>query len=601
MTLLLCTLGGERLAAQPPYRHEVVPGLTSLEVEAQASPELADLDGDGDLDLVVGERLGRLLYFENTGTASSAQLVERSGNISPFDEIDVGYHSRPELADLDGDGDLDAIVGESGGRLRYFENTGAPTAPAFEERSLSGNPFSTVNVFSESTLKLIDLDRDGDLDAIVGESFGTLLLFDNTGSPTAPAYEARTGHGNPFRNIDVGRHSSPDLVDLDGDLDLDLILGSDVGFLRYFQNTGGSATPTFVELTGSASPLVNLFFFTGTHPDLVDIDNDGDLDAVVGDYSGNLQYLRNTGSATIPRFIQPLDSNSPIGGTDIGHQSAPDLADLDGDGDLDAVVAARSGELFYSENIGSVRAPAFAPPNSGSHPFGTIKAIYETSAKVVDLDGDGDLDVVTGERYGNLRFLENIGTGTDPAFVERTGDSNPLDGIDLGSNANPDLADLDGDGDLDAIVGERYGTLHTFVNSGNAASPAFFEATGIANPFDGIDIGSFSSPDLADVDGDLDLDAFVGESSGTLRFFENTGTPRVAAFTERTGSANPLSSRDVGFYSSPDLADLDGDEDLDVVTGEFFGRLIYYRSLAADLFADGFETGDTSAWSITIP
>ena len=141
-----------------------------------------------------------------------------------------------------------------------------------------------------------------------------------------------------------------------------------------------------------------------------------------------------------------------------------------------------------------------------------------------DLDGDGDLDAIVGEIDGNLHYFENTGSATAPAFTEQTGAANPFDGVDVGVTSAPSFADLDGDGDLDAVVGENDGILNYFENTGSATAPAFTEHTGAANPFNGVDVGGLSTPSFADLDGDGDLDAVVGEYDGILNYFENTGS-----------------------------------------------------------------------------
>ena len=210
-----------------------------------SAPSFADLDGDGDLDAVVGKRDGNLNYFENTGSAIAPAFAEQTGAANPFDGVDVGLNSTPSFADLDGDGDLDAIVGESDGTLNYFENTGSAIAPAFTQRTGAANPFDGVDVGDFSAPSFADLDGDGDLDAIVGESDGNLNYFENTGSATAPAFTEQTGAANPFDGVDVGGDSSPSFADLDGDGDLDAVVGNNVGNLHYFENTGSAIAPAF--------------------------------------------------------------------------------------------------------------------------------------------------------------------------------------------------------------------------------------------------------------------------------------------------------------------------------------------------------------------
>jgi hypothetical protein len=113
-------------------------------------------------------------------------------------------------------------------------------------------------------------------------------------------------------------------------------------------------------------------------------------------------------------------------------------------------------------------------------------------------------------------------------------------------------------------------------------------------------VGYAASPALADLDGDGDLDAAVGEIFGVLRYLANTGTLTAPAYLELTGAANPLAAIDVGFDSAPALADVDGDGDADAVVGEGGGPLAFVRSRRA-IFADGFESGDASAWSLAVP
>ena len=106
----------------------------------------------------------------------------------------------------------------------------------------------------------------------------------------------------------------------------------------------------------------------------------------------------------------------------------------------------------------------------------------------------------------------------------------------MGDRSSPATADLDGDGDLDALIGERFGSTLYFENTGSATSPAF--AAPVTNPFGLSAVGSNSTPATADLDGDGDLDAFIGEDYGETFFFEN-----IAVTTSDIGlDLTPLSS-----------------------------------------------------------
>ena len=135
-----------------------------------------------------------------------------------------------------------------------------------------------------------------------------------------------------------------------------------------------------------------------------------------------------------------------------------------------------------------------------------------------------------GEYEGILHYYENTGSRSQPGFTERTGAANPLDGIEVDYNSAPTFADLDNDGDLDLVVGEWYGALHYYENTGTRSQPNFTERTGAANPLDGIDVDYASAPVFADLDRDGDLDLILGEREGHLYYYENTGTRTEASF-----------------------------------------------------------------------
>jgi Ca2+-binding RTX toxin-like protein len=278
------------------------------------------------------------------------------------------------------------------------------------------------------------------------------------------------------------------------------------------------APPGFAQQTGPANPFNGISVGAFTAPTLADLDGDGDLDAVIGDY-GTLRYFQNTGSASAPVYVQQTGAANPFNGIDVGRHSAPALADLDGDGDLDAVVGERDGTLRYFQNTGSASAPVYVQQTGAANPFNGLDVGRHSAPALADLDGDGDLDAVVGTNDGMLRYFQNTGSASAPVYAQQAGTANPFNGIDVGSYSAPTLADLDGDGDLDAVVGERDGTLRYFQNTGSAAAPVYVPQTGTANPFNGIDVGTYPTPTLADLNGDGILDAAVGVMHGILGYF----------------------------------------------------------------------------------
>uniref|UniRef100_UPI0034DE83AA beta strand repeat-containing protein n=1 Tax=Candidatus Thiodubiliella endoseptemdiera TaxID=2738886 RepID=UPI0034DE83AA len=670
-----------------------------IDVGLYSTPTLADIDGDGDLDLVVGESNGTLKYYQNTGTTSNPAYEAKTGDDNPFNGIDAGYSAKPTLADIDGDGVLDLVVGGNDGTLKYYQNTGTTSNPAYEAKTGDDNPFNGIDVGNLSAPTLADIDGDGDLDLVVGEAYGTLKYYQNTGTTSNPAYEAKTGDSNPFNGIDVGLYSAPTLADIDGDGDLDLVVGEEYGTLKYYQNTGTTSNPAYEAKTGDDNPFNGIDVGNAASPTLADIDGDGDLDLVAGKNDGTLKYYYNqqpssvdtqaptpittnpwtlsnipagqsafkagdvisltltmsetlklnntTGSKVVIagkdfvldktasttagdkklvfkysvqagdsiaatdfdidnptsditlnnitdvagnapvftadrvvltklEYIEKIGSgNNPFNGIDVGNYSAPTLADIDGDGDLDLVVGENNGTLKYYQNTGTTSNPAYEAKTGDDNPFNGIDVGHHSKPTLADIDGDGDLDLVVGEFNGTLKYYQNTGTTSNPAYEAKTGGSNPFNGIDVGYFSTP-LVDIDGDGDLDLVVGEGNRTLKYYQNTGTTSNPAYEAKTGDDNPFNGIDVGYYSTPTLADIDGDGDLDLVVSEVYGTLKYYQNTGTTSNPVYEAKTGDDNPFNGIDVGYSSRPTLADIDGDGDLDLVAGKNDGTLKYY-------------------------
>ncbi len=302
-------------------------------------PTFGDLDGDGDYDLVFGRTDGGVDYYENTGSDAAAVFELQVGGVSPFNGINAGSYAAPHFVDLDGDGDLDAVIGTYEDGLRYFENTGTALAPVFEEQVGAGvNPFDGFTFDYYSKPAFGDVDGDGDEDVIVGDYVGVIHYLENVGTAGAPAFEQRVGGANPFAAIDVGDYSAPTLGDIDGDGDLDLIVGDDLGLLRYFENTGDADTPTYVARTGAANPFDGYDGNSHTAPALADLDGDGDLDLATADGFGSAFYFENNTPTRQTIVVNvTLEADGATGGPDTVTGTAGDdlLEGLGGDDVLD--------------------------------------------------------------------------------------------------------------------------------------------------------------------------------------------------------------------------------------------------------------------------
>ncbi len=303
--------------------------------------------------------LAGLAFSQSVAAQAFAKPVENPFGIQIHDSI-----SAPAFADLDHDGDMDMLVGGSYGHLRYYQNTGSASQPAFAPPE--DNPFGLDTLLRDSLAYVVfpafaDLDGDGDMDLLVGKPDGTFEYFQNKGDASNPSFAKPVT--NPFglvtlQSTDTNESVivSPAFADLDGDGDMDLLAGAYYGKLEYFENTGTKTNPQFAAPVDNPFQLVPTYYFA--FPAFADVDNDGDMDLLVGEYYGSLEYYKNTGTKDQPRFASPV--SKPFGIDPIPtFLLFPSFADLDNDGDMDLMVGdvhensdslSSSSELLYFEN-----------------------------------------------------------------------------------------------------------------------------------------------------------------------------------------------------------------------------------------------------------
>ncbi|MBP6365887.1 MAG: VCBS repeat-containing protein [Nitrosomonas sp.] len=273
-------------------------------------------------------------------------------------------------------------------------------------------------------------------------------------------------------------------------------------------------------------------------------------------------------------------STNPFGLSDVGTLAAPSFADIDNDGDLDAFVGEVFGNTFFYENLGTAGHPTFAA--AIINPFGLTNAGFYINSTFADIDGDADLDVFVGNSEGKIIFSRNTGTASAPVFAPAT--INPFGLSDVGSYADPSLVDIDGDADLDAFVSNSDGNILFFRNTGTVSAPVF--ASAIMNPFGLSDAGGiFASISLVDTDDDGDLDAFVGNVDGDTLYFQNTGTVNNPIFA--TAEFNPFGLNDVESNANPTFADIDSDGDLDAFIGGRLGNILFFTNDSSAVFLLG--------------
>ncbi|MCK4267046.1 MAG: VCBS repeat-containing protein, partial [Thermoplasmata archaeon] len=264
-------------------------------------------------------------------------------------------------------------------------------------------------------------------------------------------------------------------------------------------------------------------------PTFADVDGDEDLDLVVGESGGTLKYYENADNAFHyyegeDFFIGAVyvEGTTMFSGIDIGTNSDPAFADLDGDGDEDLTIGAANGFLYYYRNDGGTWT-YLASMYSG------VSVVGYSTPSFADMDGDNDFDLTIGASDGAFTYYRNDGTVSSPSWIEIIG---YYSGIDVGDYSNPALADMDDDGDIDLTSGESFGTVKYYSNNGGS----WVEDT---EPYTGIDVGTYSAPALADLDFNLCYDLSVGANNGLLYYHENKGT--AASYDKLTWLNSPTS------------------------------------------------------------
>ena len=485
--------------------------VISTTADGAYSVYATDLDGDGDQDVLsASPGDDKLAWYENT---------DGLGSFGPERIIPAVARGATSVwaADLDGDGDQDVISSSfHDDRIAWYENTDGRGSFGWQ-RTISTAADGAISVFA------CDVDGDGDADVLSASVHDDKVAW----------YENTDGRGSfgPQRAISASTNGAHSVfaADVDGDGDADALAASNLADrIVWFENTDG--------LGSFGSPRVIANQFTGARCVFaLDIDGDGDSDvlsAAVGE--GKLAWFEN----------DPLDSDG-FGPRQIITSRALDArsvfaADLDGDGDQDALSASPAdSKIAWYENTDGLG--GFGPPQIIS-----TTALYARSVYAADLDGDGDQDVLSASAGDNtIAWYEN---------TNGSGSFGPQQVITALANfANTVFAiDIDGDGDQD-VLSASYDELAWYENVNGLGN--FGPGQVISTAFNAL-----RHVFAADLDGDGDADVLSASSGDNkIAWYENA---------DGLGHFGPqrIITNQAAWALSVLAADIDGDGDQDVLS-----------------------------------
>ena len=298
-----------------------------------------------------------LLLLLATGASADLRLGPEALVESEGDTIDVPGYSVPSFVDWNEDDLCDLIVGEGGGapgKVRVYLNVGSAAAPVFsgyfyaqaDTADLEEPPVGCLGLFP----RVVYWDGDGRKDLVVGRADGGVRLYTNVATDESPAFDAgvflEVGPPGESVLISVGLRAAPFIVDWNEDGRKDLVVGDRSGYVHLFVNEGSDDAPLFLEgslVQEDESDLIVPSLRASPH--VLDFDHDGRKDLLTGNTNGQLLFYSNVGTDEVPAFSGHTEVESDGTPIDLpgSSRSRPFVCDWNCDGFRDVLIGYGDG------------------------------------------------------------------------------------------------------------------------------------------------------------------------------------------------------------------------------------------------------------------
>lgn len=453
---------------------------------------------------------GFVILHQNQGSNEKPDYAKPVKIEAAGKPIDVFGCPSPNFADFDGDGDLDLLCGEFLDGFTYFENTGSRGKPTYAAGiKLTASDGKPLAMDLEMIVPIaFDWDRDGDMDLIVGDEDGRVAFLENVtekkkaGANVPPRFAQPRYFQQEADTLKCGALATPFGFDWDGDGDNDIISGNTSGYIEYFENLSGPrvanpkwAAPIKLQAGGKTfrilagpngsiqGPAEAKWGYTTLN--VADWDADGLPDIIFNSIWGKVQWLRNIGTRTSPKLADPMPIEVQWPGetpkpkwtwwTPAGKElvtqwrTTPVIHDMNGDGLMDLCMLDAEGYLVLFERARREGILVLLPPRRVfCDAAGKSLRFNERSAGgsgrrklcLADWDGDGKVDILLNSTNADL--YKGLGLRGGVWMFEKAGTlaKQNIEGHDV----SPTTVDFDGDGIGDFLGGAEDGRFYWMKN-----------------------------------------------------------------------------------------------------------------------------------------